>query len=797
MVLEQPPNMQQLRFWQRGTAAPQYARTVSRRLFCLLCCLVALPWSLWPETPAVAYKYANVQFVGGGFITGFVAHPAERGLRYVRTDIGGAYRWDEAEKHWTPLLDWLPMAERNLMGIESVAVDPTDPKKLYLAAGTYLNNRTPNGAVLRSSDQGRHFEIVHVPFRMGGNEDGRFAGERLQVDPNHPQSLLLGTRLDGLWGSIDAGISWHKASQFPGVVLNNDGLTFVAYDKGSGRAGQPTPVIFVGLANPAASLLRSDDAGRTWKTVPGSPLGVFPNHGVFAADGTLYLSYTDAEGPNGIGNGAVWAYTPRTGKWRDVTPEKPGRGGAQGFGYGVVAVDAQHAGTLLASTMDRWHSGDTIFRSTDSGAHWSSLKEGAERDPALAPWTAHTRAQPLHAGAQPTHTLDQPPFGHWIGAAMIDPFDPAHVLYGTGETIWESHDALAAKTHWSVGAAGLEETADIALLSPALPGDEGPHLYSGLGDIGCFRNDDFSKSPGGGAMKNPEFSNCDALALAAGKPQEMARVGRSWMPGSPHGAVSHDGGEHWTPFPSEPAGGERGGSLAISANGQVLLWAVRGGPLAMSRDAGAHWRTLSPASNEKLPLAVFADARTAEDFWVWDPATGELHAIAADGAARLVSKGPGDLTAKSGGKGARLAMAPQAPGTLWLAGDKGLWRSADAGAHWSAVSTVAAAYAVGFGKAGQGGLGGSFGPQAKEAPPVIYLAGALAGTPEAQVPKGEQTRGGGLYRSLDDGGSWQRMDDPAHRFATVEQIIGDPRVFGRVYVGTNGRGVFWGEPAGR
>jgi xyloglucan-specific exo-beta-1,4-glucanase len=26
-------------------------------------------------------------------------------------------------------------------------------------------------------------------------------------------------------------------------------------------------------------------------------------------------------------------------------------------------------------------------------------------------------------------------------------------------------------------------------------------------------------------------------------------------------------------------------------------------------------------------------------------------------------------------------------------------------------------------------------------------------------------------------------------------IAGDPRVFGRVYVGTDGRGVFYGEPA--
>ena len=771
---------------------------MSKRLLCLFVCGCALSLAATGQRASVPYHYRNVAIVGGGFITGFVAHPAQRGLYYVRTDIGGAYRWDEAARHWAPLLDWLPFRERNLLGVESLAVDPTDAKKLYIAAGTYLDG--PNGAILRSSDQGRHFETVHVPFKMGGNEEGRFAGERLQVDPNHPQTLFLGTRLNGLWRSVDSGITWNRLRRFPAMPFNKDGLTFVALDTSSGQRGQPTPVILVGVADPVINLLRSEDGGESWKPVVGGPRGMFPNHGVFSADGTLYLSYTDRPGPNGIGNGAVWAFSPRTNKWRDITPERPGSGGeqkyrfagakaaqdAQGFGYGMVTVDPEQPQTLLASTIDRWRAGDTIFRSTDAGAHWTSLKQGAVRDASLAPWTKHTAAQP--------------PFGHWIGAAMIDPFDGAHVLYGTGETIWESHDvsgpAVAEeKTHWTVGALGLEETADLTLLSPDLPASAGPHLFTGLGDIGCFRHDDFAHSPAGGAMKNPELSNCDALALAGQKPEEMVRVGRSWTPG-PHGAVSHDGGLHWTPFASEPAGGERGGDAAISADGKLLLWAVRGGPLAMSGDGGAHWRTLALKSGGRMPLQVLG--RGAGGFWVYDPAAGELHAVAADGVARLVSK-----TVPKDGRlriPATLAQTlskalPQAsPETLWIASDAGLFRSVDGGAQFTRLGTVAAAYAVGFGKAGPST---SAGPAAGPAKPAIYLAGALAGTPEAAAAKGDQSRGGGMYRSLDDGATWQRIDDPEHRYGWIEQITGDPRVFGRVYLGTNGRGVLWGDPVGR
>ncbi len=709
-----------------------------------------------PGVKTVPYRFQSVSIGAGGFITGFAAHPGKRGLYYVRTDIGGAYRWNAEAKGWAPLEDWLPFRERNLLGIESLALDPTDPEKLYLAAGTYVNARTPNGAILRSSDEGRHFEITRLPFKLGGNEDGRFAGERLQVDPNQPQTLLLATRETGLWRSGNGGANWGRVQSFPALPLSDDGLTFAAFDASSGPKGQPTPVILVGVNDPIANLLRSDDAGKSWKPVVGGPTGMFPNHGVFAADGTIYLSYGDTPGPNGMTHGAVWAYAPRTGKWQDITPQS-----AQGFGYGTVAVDPAHAGTLLASTMDRWHPGDTIFRSTDAGTHWTSLKEGAARDASLAPYLKHTAVEA--------------PFGHWIGAIMIDPFDPAHVLYGTGETIWESHDAEGTTTHWEVGAPGIEETANIALLSPLLTGDAQPHLYTGMGDIGCFRHDDLTRSPLGGAMK-PEFSNCDAIALAAGKPEEMVRVGRSWTPG-PHGAVSHDGGKSWTPFAGEPAHGEQGGDAAISADGRVLVWAVRGGPLAMSADSGAHWRSL-PDDAGGQPVQVSADTRKPESFWMYHPGSGELDAVGAGGAITPIYKG--------GPKNGKLRIAAAQPDVLWIASDAGLfqWKTDTGNGEWIPVPGVAAAYAVGFGKAAPG-----------QVAPAIYMAGALTGTPEAAPAPPGQSRGGGLYRSLDDGVSWERIDDREHRYAWIEQITGDPRVFGRVYFGTNGRGVFWGEPA--
>lgn len=54
----------------------------------------------------------------------------------------------------------------------------------------------------------------------------------------------------------------------------------------------------------------------------------------------------------------------------------------------------------------------------------------------------------------------------------------------------------------------------------------------------------------------------------------------------------------------------------------------------------------------------------------------------------------------------------------------------------------------------------------------------------------------GIYGSLDGGARWTRINDTAHQWGLRLRVIsGDPRRFGRVYVGTDGRGIMYGDPA--
>lgn len=59
----------------------------------------------------------------------------------------------------------------------------------------------------------------------------------------------------------------------------------------------------------------------------------------------------------------------------------------------------------------------------------------------------------------------------------------------------------------------------------------------------------------------------------------------------------------------------------------------------------------------------------------------------------------------------------------------------------------------------------------------------------------ESPIGGRLFRFADDGATWQRIDDNAHRFGWIYTVTGDARVFGRVYFATVGRGIIFGVPA--
>jgi hypothetical protein len=697
-----------------------------------------------PSPAPGPYRWDNVRIVAGGFVDGIVFHPTARDVAYLRSDMGGAYRWLPAKHAWKPITDGFNQSDWNLHGIESVALDPHDPDRVYLAAGTYTNNWAGNASMLRSQDRGETWQRTDMPFKMGGNEDGRSTGERLAVDPNLGAVLYFGSRHNGLWRSADRGATWKPVPSFPVTGrTNGTGIVWVVFDPNSSSAGTATKTIYVGVQQSSGpDIYVSRDAGTTWAPAAGQPAGLLPHQAQLDTQGNLYITYADAPGPNGMSTGAVWKWSTKSGQWRDISSLPPKSGGFAG-----LSLDRAHPGTLVVSTMDRWGPGDDIFRSTDGGITWVGLKDSAVLDASLSPF--------LKWGGE------KPKFGWWMGAVAIDPFQPGRILFATGATIWESHDLTAADTgaatHWAVGGAGVEQTAVTDLISPP----EGAHLISAVGDIAGFRHDDFAHSPAAGLSNTPITGSSQSLDFAEKQPSIMVRTGVG-KPGV-FGALSQDGGASWTAFASQPVGVRGPGHIALSADGATMVWVPPGALPSCSHDRGVTWtacvglpRNVRPASDRVNPHV----------FYAYDGTTGAF-LVSNDGGVHFVLQ-PAVLP--RGNAEVRLRLEPGKQGHLWTAISGRLYHTPDGGQSFALVPSVQQADAIGLGH-----------PAPGHDAPALYLIGTIAGVQ-------------GIFRSDDSGATWTRINDDRHQFGPIGPIIGDPRLYGRVYVGSNGRGILYADP---
>jgi len=681
-----------------------------------------------------------------------VVHPSVPGLMYIRANIGGAYRWNSFTQLWVPLTDWIAGPDWSLSGVESIAVDPTDANRVYLVAGMYLRWSPINAVILISHNRGKTFQRVNLPFMMGGNDTGQQTGERLVVNPFDPGQLYLATHLNGLWQSPDFGASWNQVTSFPITSSTDDvGLSFVRFDP------QHAGTVYVGAYT--GGIYRSTDGGATWPRIAGQPATLpdgetlRPMRSALGPDGIFYVSYANKAPLADISNGAIYRFNPGSGIWTNITPVDPQ--GIAGYGFVGLAADPQRANTVMAATWNRWNPSDTIFRSTDGGTTWTSLAGYSVRDGSLSPFI--------------DGVFDQ--FGNWISSVEIDPFDSNHALYTNGYTVWATDDLTNADSgntvHWTIGANGIEETAVLTLASPPA----GAHLLSGVGDVCGYRHDNFNVSQP--PFLNPWMQTVSSLDFAESSPSFVARVGLLDYNGHAAGAYSLDQGTTWTQFASNPAGTAGNPSstystmIAVSADGKTLVWAPSAAPPAFSRDRGATWTaSMGAVSN----LFVASDRVNANKFYGFDGATGTVY-VSADGggtfaatAARLPPDA-GDPVINE----ARPRAVPGHEGDLWLPLASGLYHSIDSGASFTRIGTVQSSSLVGFGRAA---------PDA--AYPAVYLVGTVAGLY-------------GIFRSDDGGITWTRINDGNHQFGLLSAIAGDARVYGRVYVGTAGRGILYGD----
>jgi photosystem II stability/assembly factor-like uncharacterized protein len=741
---------------------------------------------------ASGYTWNNVKIMGGGFIPGIIFNTKKKDLIYARTDIGGAYRWNATTNSWVSISDSVGFVDWNKNGVDALATDPVDPNRVYMATGTYTNAWDTNGQIMRSTDQGNSWQVTSLPFKVGGNMPGRSMGERLVIDPNDNSILYFGARGEnGLWKSTDYGVTWAKVTSFtnsgtyiqnPGQEYGSDaiGISWITFDPSTGTSGKATQTIYMGVADKGNSVYRSTDAGATWSAVPGQPTGLLPHHGVLSSTGILYISYSNGVGPYDGSSGDVWKFNTITGTWTRISPVPSTDKDNNYYGYGGLAVDAQHPNTVMVATLNSWWPDAIIYRSTDAGATWTRIWDWNGYPNTTLHYTQDISASPwLTMGIPADPPTPSPKLGWMIGDLEIDPFNSDRMMYGTGATLYGTNNLTAwdsgNKVNISVMAQGIEETAVCSLISPP----SGANLLSGLGDIGGFRHDDLTKVPTS-IYTQPVFVTTLSMDYAENKPNFIVRVGnvdKSSNSNIHSSAFSNDGGTSWSQGNSEPAGITGGGSVAVAADGSVVVWSPQGTTsVYYSKDNGSSW---TASTGIPSGASVSSDRVNKNKFYGF--AAGNFYISTNGGATFTKTTATGLPTNMADDKAMMetkfdFKAMPGHEGDIWCAGGNssegfyGIWHSTDSGASFTKLSNVQEADVIGFGKA---------------APGQNYMA--LYSSAKVNGVRG-------IFRSDDAGASWVRINDDQHQYARINMCItGDPRIYGRVYVGTNGRGIVYGD----
>ena len=259
----------------------------------------------------------------GGRVVAVAADPVRRSLFYFGAVAGGVWRSDDAGQYWQNISDgWFDTASIGALavapsdgnviyagtgeatiridvthgngvyrstdggrtwshrGLEesrhigAIAVHPTDPDRLWVAALGHASKDNPERGVYRSSDGGHSWErVLHVSDRAGAVD--------LCLDPTNPRILYASIwqarrtfwSIDsggpdcGLWRSLDGGDTWTDLSRNEGLPDGTLGKIGVAASPA--RPGRVWAV--VEAEGRKRGLYRSEDAGDSWEKVSSDP----------------------------------------------------------------------------------------------------------------------------------------------------------------------------------------------------------------------------------------------------------------------------------------------------------------------------------------------------------------------------------------------------------------------------------------------------------------------------------------------------------------------------------------------
>lgn len=439
-------------------------------------------------------KLRDVTIGGGGAVTGVVVHPKDPDLVYVRTDVGGAYRWDPENICWHQLL--YSMDKECRYGVAGICLDENNLDKVYVCVGARNN---PDSAVFVSDDRGATWRNANADARFEANAGiTKKMGECIAVDPNNSDVVIIGTYGEAVKISSDGAYTWEKAEFGKG----NEEVKCVVFDRRQVENGR-SKVLYASVFE--GPLYRSVDCGKTWHILPDSPEKVCNIK--IADDGVLYITAFTG----------VFRY--HEGTYKDITPIYYKNG------YRPLAVDPKNSDRIACSLhQNDWYM--PIYYSCDGGETWNDVSHG-----------------------RISHRC--PHFGSWAFSASI-----GGLAFGKDDTLWMTDwyavwrcDRLGdikegyQQRNWEDPIKGIEEL--VTYSAHTVPGDMSVITGSADAELFYFSGEveDFKKFPLKPALHEELAAGHTVDYCAADKKFRITSMAQTEKEG--HLKYSVDGGKTW------------------------------------------------------------------------------------------------------------------------------------------------------------------------------------------------------------------------------------------------------------
>ena len=317
-------------------------------------------------------------FRGGRTVTA-TGVPGDPTVFYFGAVAGGVWKTTDAGRTWRPIFDGEPIAS-----IGSVAVAASDPSVIYVGSGEadMRTDITYGDGMYKSTDGGASWSHI-------GLDDTRQIG-KVAVDPTNPDRVFVAALghayapnpQRGVFRTTDGGRSWQRVLH----IDDNTGAIDVAIDPSDPQTvfaalwqtRRPPWNIYPPSDGPNSGLYVSHDGGSTWQKARGGfPVDGVGRMGVAIAPSDRRRIYAIVDATKGglyrsDDGGGTWALADADGRlWK------------RGWYFCTIAVDPKDADVVYIS--------DTAFyRSTDGGRHFTAIKGSPDGDDFHQPWVDPT-----------------------------------------------------------------------------------------------------------------------------------------------------------------------------------------------------------------------------------------------------------------------------------------------------------------------------------------------------------------------------------------------------------------------